>query len=189
MAQSERPLSEAPQRRRGWFQFSLRTLLLAMLALCLALGWFVQRVRRQQEAVSRIVGYGGDVTYDYQLDASGELRRDSSGNYLRGLEPPAPRWLRDLMGDHYFQTPVQVWLGSDEGVGFIDSELAVLAGPLHSLPSLTALDLAGSPITDAGLAHLHGLTQLEQLDLRGTKVTDRGIQSLQQELPRCKITR
>lgn len=182
-------VSDSRVGRRGWFQFSLRTLLLAMLALCMALGWFVQRVRKQQEAVSRIVGYGGYVTYDYQLDASGEFRRDSSGNYLRGLEPPGPRWLRELVGDHYFQTPVRVWLGSDEGVGFLDHELESLAGPLHSLPRLTALDLAGSPITDAGLAHLHGLTQLEQIDLRGTKVTDRGIQSLQQELPRCKIMR
>ena len=189
MSKSEQRASLAPRRRRGCFQFSLRTLLLAMLALGVVLGRFVQSVQKQQQAVSRITGYGGHVTYDYQLDAWGEFRRDSSGNYLRDLKPPGPRWLRRFVGDHYFQTAVRVWLGSEEGVGFLDRELEALAGPLNSLPSLKVLDLTGSPITDAGLAHLRGLTQLKRLDLRGTKATNRGIQSLQRELPQCEIVR
>src|SRR5262245_61651685 len=141
MSHSEQPANPRPRRWSGWFQFSLRTLLLATAALCVALGWLVQRVRRQQEAVARIVAYGGDVTYDYQLDASGEYRRDPFGNYLHGLAPPGPRWLRELVGDHYFQTPVMVWLGSDEGVGFLDHELERLMVPLRALPSLNRLDL------------------------------------------------
>ncbi|MEX2027177.1 MAG: hypothetical protein WEH44_07745 [Pirellulaceae bacterium] len=181
------PLAKCPKRR--WLQFSLRTLLLAMLVLGVGLGWFAERVRRQREALSKIIRYGGQVTYDYQLDASGNFRRDQFGNYLHGLQPPGPKWLRQLLGDDYFQSPVTIWLESDEGVGFLDSELQVLAEPIQSLHELKSLSLCGSPITDAGLTHLRGMTQLKQLDCRGTKVTDRGIESLQKDLPHCRIRR
>ena len=37
------------------------------------------------------------------------------------------------------------------------------------------VDLAGTEMTDAGLAHLIGLTALEGLNLGGTQVTDAGL--------------
>lgn len=160
-----------------------------MLLLAVGIGWVTQRVQRQRQAVSRIVGYGGHVNYDYQFDGAGKFRRDAFGNALRDLEPAGPRWLRKLLGDDYFQTPVKVWLESEEGVGFIDAELESLAPSLESLPNMKSLSLVGSPITDQGLVHLRGLSQLVELDCRGTKVTDQGIESLQQHLPRCKIIR
>ena len=185
----QHPAPSHNKSTRPWLQFRLRSLLLAILVFCIAMGWFVKRVRRQQAATARIVGYGGHVNYDYQFDAKGEFRRDSFGNALHGLEPPGPRWLRDMVGDDYFQTPVKVWLESEEGVGFLDGELKVLAGPIKSLPRVKSLTLRGSPITDAGLTHLHGMTQLEELDCRGTKITDRGIEALRRALPSCRITR
>lgn len=183
------PLPNSAAHKRPWLQFSLRTLLAAMLVVAIVLGWFVNRVRTQQIAVSKIISYGGQINYDYQFDADGKLRRDRFGNYLHGLEPPGPRWLRERLGDDYFRSPVKVYLEIDEGVGFEDRDLAALAGALELLPTLKALSLKGSPITDAGLEHLRGLSQLQELDCQWTKVTDGGIESLQQHLPECRIVR
>ncbi len=179
--------SNRPGRR--WLQFSLRTLLFSMLLLSCALGWYAERARRQREALSKIIRYGGEVTYDYQLDFLGQPRRDKHGNFQHGLQPPGPRWLRELVGDDYFRAPVKVWLEIDEGVGFEDRDLQALAGALQSLPTLRTLSLRGSPITDAGLAHLHGLTQVREFDCMWTNVTDEGIDALQEALPRCHVTR
>lgn len=181
------PIAICPKRR--WLQFSLRTLVLSVLVLGVGFGWVTERVRRQRQAVSKIGSYGGQVTYDYQLDAFGKPRRDQFGNYLHGLQPPGPQWLRELLGDDYFQSPVTIWLEIDEGVGFEDRELAALAESMESLPTLRTLSLRGSPITDEGLVHLRGLTQLRELNCMWTNVTDRGVDALQENLPRCHITR
>jgi hypothetical protein len=139
--------------------------------------------------VSQIFAHGGHINYDFQFDAAGNFRRDAFGNYLHGLEPPGPKWLRELVGDDYFQTPVKVSLEIDEGVGFEDRELEMLAPALKALPALRSLSLRGSPITDEGLDHLRELTQLREIDCQWTKVTDGGIESLQRDLPHCRITR
>lgn len=49
------------------------------------------------------------------------------------------------------------------------------------------LDLAGTPITDAGLVHVQGLKSLQSIDLRGTHVTSDGVQRLRQALPNCLV--
>jgi hypothetical protein len=64
-----------------------------------------------------------------------------------------------------------------------DAGLAHLAG----LTALEALDLDYTQVTDAGLAHLTGLTALEILFLDNTQVTDVGVAELQQALPNCRI--
>ena len=82
------------KRRR--FRFSLRTLLVVFLVLGLGLGWFAYKMRqaeRQRRAVEGIEEVGGRVWYDYELEA-----------HQRGKapEPPAPAWLRELIGDDLF---------------------------------------------------------------------------------------
>jgi hypothetical protein len=55
-----------PARRRRWFQFRLRTVLLGTVVLCLPLGWLsvkLERTRRQRRAVSAITNAGGFVWY------------------------------------------------------------------------------------------------------------------------------
>ena len=47
--------------------------------------------------------------------------------------------------------------------------------------------LFGPKITDASLAHLTGLTAPESLNLAGTQVTDAGVAELQKALPNCAI--
>jgi YHS domain-containing protein len=60
------------------------------------------------------------------------------------------------------------------GTAITDSGLANIAG----LSDLTALHLEKTAITDAGLAHLKGLAKLEYLNLYSTGVTDAGLANL-----------
>ena len=52
------------------------------------------------------------------------------------------------------------------------------AGPPEALAGLRSLNLGGTDVTDAGLAHLRGLEKLSSLDLRVTVVTDAGLARL-----------
>lgn len=49
---------------------------------------------------------------------------------------------------------------------------------LKDLPDLAALDLAYTPISNAGLAHLKGLTNLDNLNLYSTAIDDDGMKHL-----------
>jgi internalin A len=69
--------------------------------------------------------------------------------------------------------------------GVTDAGLADLA----VLADLEDLGLAQTAVTDAGLAHLKHLKKLRTLDLEWTKVTDNGVRDLQKSLPDLKVTR
>jgi len=53
---------------------------------------------------------------------------------------------------------------------------------------LRRLTLRGTEFTDASIEHLKTTSSLESIDLAGTKVTDMGIAELQKALPNCKIS-
>ena len=50
--------------------------------------------------------------------------------------------------------------------------------PSSRLAEVKSLNLSGTQVTDAGLAHLKGLAGLQWLSLRGTQVTDAGLAHL-----------
>jgi len=150
---------QQPERRR--FQFSLRTLLLAVLVVSLPCSWFavrMERAKRQREAVDAIEKAWCDITYDDRLSNS--------------AEPPVPQWARSLLGDDFFFDVVQVRC---IGGNFSDDE----AGHLEALTNVTFLELGGTQITDAGLEHLEGLASLDHLTLYSTSVTDTGLEHLE----------
>ena len=62
---------------------------------------------------------------------------------------------------------------------------------LKDLTNLQYLSLEGCEnITDAGLVHLKNLTNLKDLSLAGCEnITDSGVAELQKALPNCKINR
>jgi hypothetical protein len=60
------------------------------------------------------------------------------------------------------------------GTQVTDADLA----HLHGLTGLQALTLSSTRVTDIGLAHLHGLTGLQVLNLDGSHVTDAGLAHL-----------
>jgi hypothetical protein len=179
-------------RPRRFLQFSLGTLLLGITVFGVWLGVQVNRARRQREAVAAIQRLGGAVLYDYQFDAQHKQ--------VSNAQPTAPAWLRKVLGDDFFYSPVSIYLG---GIKFNEGDLA----PLEKLPELDwlylgscdlpdgelahcqplgklrSLDIGGTSISDAGLAHLIPLKRLEWLDIQSTQVTDAGIATLTQ-LPR-----
>ncbi len=88
----------AARPRRRWFQYSLRTLMLAMVLSSIGMSWLalrMQMVRGQKEAVEAIIKSGGAVDYDYQVFPS-----QSSG-------PPGPAWLQSLLGEDSFARVVR----------------------------------------------------------------------------------
>ena len=60
---------------------------------------------------------------------------------------------------------------------------------INDIDRLKAIDLYGTPISDAYLPALYGLDKVQCIDLRDTRVTDEGVEKLQQALPNCKIRR
>ena len=70
---------QPPKSRRRWFQFSLRTLLIAVtLVACLLMAWrvYVEPYRRQRETMALIKELGGSYK----------------------AEPGGPEWMRDWFG-------------------------------------------------------------------------------------------
>ncbi len=183
-------MDEPRKPRLRWFQYSLRTLFLAVFLVSIGMSWVavrIERARREREAVAAIVKLGGQVEYDYQVQ--------QPGGPLPGADPPGPAWLRNLLGENFFATVVHVYLADstalDPGLGHL-KELTQLGTlnlmrtnvadasleHLKGLTQLKALCLDSTKVTDAGIEHLKGLTQLQELDLGDTKVTDAGLEHL-----------
>ena len=159
-------MSETRTHRRHWFQYSLRSLLLLTLLPRLGMSWIavkMQTARRQKEAVEAIRKLGGRVEYDYEVD--------QSGNPISYASPPEPVWLRNMLGEDFFATVVDVSLDNSS---VTDAALEHLKG----LTQLQWLALDGTPVTDAGLKHLKNLTRLQWLGLDATQVTDAGLEHL-----------
>lgn len=123
-----------PKPRRRWFQFSLRTMLVLMLAFGCGFGWLgmkVKQAREQREAVKAIEKLGGRV--------------GSSGDMIR--TPVA--WVGTLLGE---DLPVNV-----TGVDFRKPQVQVTdAGLAHlrGLTKLQSLGLSRAQVTDAGVNEL-----------------------------------
>ncbi len=88
---------------RRWLQFSLRTFLIVLTVGCLWLGSKVERARKQREAVEAIEAVGGVVQYDWQGDIASWKCIAEFRLAPVATEPPTPKWLRVLVGDHWFQ--------------------------------------------------------------------------------------
>jgi Leucine rich repeat len=209
--QIESPKAEPPKRKRRWFQFSLRTLMIFTVICAIGAGRLGQRIeqkRKERAAVEAIAKLGGNVEYDYET--------------VKGATPPGLKFLRDWLGENFFTevATVQIhahdtgldWLIPIKEVTLKDSHFTETGlARLKSLPGLRSLSLSGNRITDkelarlnglaklkslslagadigdAGLAKLKSLSELESLNVRKTRVTDAGVKDLQKALPNCKI--
>lgn len=159
-----RPVSG--KRKRPWFQFSLRTLLVLMLALGCGLGWLGYK---RNKAFRRQVAV--EVFCDWRLARGPGSEKDPAlwGTTLYLSESPVTdsqlthvAWLPDLEVLHL------------ESTGITDRGLA----SVRRLTRLSKLSLGNARVTDAGLVHLRRLKQLELLDLGNTHVTDAGLDNL-----------
>jgi hypothetical protein len=162
--ESEPPTVEPPKRKRRWFQFSLRTLLVVVALIAVGCFWFGVKMRdaaKQKTAVEGILKDGGWVEYSYEVDAT--------GNAIAGAEPPVPAWMRKLFGDDFFWNVVGANVKTDTGMESV-----------AQLPELRLLWLAESKITDSGLQHASALAHLDDLCLYSTSVSDMGLKHIRQ---------
>jgi hypothetical protein len=178
------PQSSTPSVRRSWFAFSLRSLLV-LTALCAVwLGIVTHQARRQRAAVTALKAAGAQVYYDFQRHAPGTNQPP---------EKRGPRWLRDFLGDDYFQDVIHVnwsnqklnssdmrWLADlpkldDVCLNYTNVDDEGLAN-LSKLRYMKDVRLEDCPnVTDAGLACLVGLEDIESLALIGTSCSDAGL--------------
>lgn len=151
------PNTSVPKPKLRWYQFSLRTLLIAVTLFAFPCSWLavkINQARRQRIAVAAIVKEGGSVNYDWQF-VNGQK------------EPRGPAWLRSIFGEDLFSNVLQASVKSDAGLAC-----------LTDLPKLQALSLARSQVTDDGLQQIEGLSQLQFLNLANTKITGRSLSHL-----------
>lgn len=153
-------MADENSERRRWFQFRLRTLLVAVLVLSLPLSWFavrLERARKQRMIVKMIEERGGEALYEYFFDPAG------------CKEPPLG--LGKLLGEDFFWE-IHAINGRDSDIS--DADLMQIG----ELTCLQGLRLAGTTVTDDGLERLCHLTKLRYLDIGGTVVTDAGVKHL-----------
>jgi hypothetical protein len=147
---------------RWRFQFSIRSLLVLVVAAALPCSWLaveMKKARKEWVIVRAIDKEGGNV--------------DFGDEHLGGVQPPGPAWLRGLLGLDFFRHVT--------GVDFATDHVTVTDAGLEDfkrLPQLRFLQLDDTHVTDAGLEHLKGLNQLEVLRLNRTHVTDAGLENL-----------
>jgi hypothetical protein len=162
-------------KRRHRLRISLRAMLLILLLLSLWLGWQVNKVREQREAVAAVRRCGGLVYYDYEY---------VNGRFTGGRGPWAPRWLRGLLGDEFFQEVRHVNLTYGDATGKCLDEANGLTydrvlARVARLPGVRWLTLMGNQATDEGLRHIGTMTGLEVLFIwDASSVTDAGVAHL-----------
>ena len=140
-------------KRRLW-RFSLKTLLVLVMLFCIWFGTWSNSANRQRRAVKAIELSGGTFNYDYQQQPN------SSGVHAAfryQVQPPGPRWLRWILGDDYFITPVSLNLLEQSGIK--DDCLA----QLDALPHLEGAMFYKVQFGDRDVAHLKYLRNLKSL--------------------------
>ena len=109
--QTEPPEASPLKRKRRWFQFSLRTLLIFTTIAALGSGWFrakTMRIQKQRAAIEAIEKSGGMVLYDYQVD--------SLGGIVPNAKPPVVSWPWTLFGRDCFLPVAEAVIRSDNEI-------------------------------------------------------------------------
>jgi hypothetical protein len=134
-----------------------------MTLLCVVLGTWTYRSQRQKFAVEALTDAGAEFNYSYQVVDPNSVPVPPSDFgrigkvYGYQVEPAAPSWLRNLIGDHYFITPVRL---SVRKKGQIDHN--VLAH-LKALPHIEELWFQDVELDDDDVANLKHLRKLKML--------------------------
>jgi hypothetical protein len=138
--------------KRRWWRFSLKTLLVLLTLFCVWLGTLANSANRQKRAVEAIQQSGGEFNYDYQRSPS---RTGRGQSFSLRVEPPGPTWLRRILGDHYFITPVAMRMSET----IIDDCLLHLA----ALPAIESASFGSVTFRNQDFDHLAMLTNLRSL--------------------------
>jgi hypothetical protein len=148
--QTDSPKADPPKRKRRWFQYSLRTLLIFTLVCAVASAWLANKMeqkRKERDAVTAIVKSGGHVYYDSDIQGKDWYAR------MRVAGPRGPEWLRKLLGENFFSDVELVSL-----IRVKDAEEALIN--VRGLTEVERLTICQINFTDADLAKLIELPQL-----------------------------
>lgn len=177
--------------RRPWFQFSLRTLLLAMLVFGCGLSWFADKKMKSRKAWKPIRMMQSD-TASFALDGLDRNHGWSNGNWLErqlGIDLPiSPRsatlWGvtsngNAIAGLSHLKQIESVRLEDfirPATYELIDDEMSLLS----KLPMLNSLKISSNQFTGEGLRHFAGNTRIRTLDFSGSKtLSSKGISSIE----------
>jgi internalin A len=172
MTDQAKPASR-PWRR--FLRFSVRGLIIVVLAIGVWLGWTVRSARIQREAVAAVQKAGGTVRYDWEW---------RNGKLISQGKPSTPSFLVDFVGADYFGHVTDVKLSPNS-----NDAILVHVGRFYRLKRLdlrgawlnrarARADRSQSSISDKGLANLRGLSELVSLSLTNTDVGDDGLEHL-----------
>jgi hypothetical protein len=151
--------------RRAALRYTLGALFIAVTAMCVWLGFAANKAAKQRRAIAVIKQLNGIFKYDYDLDDDTYLAGSTVGHFP---EPEGPTWLRDLIGNEYFDHIRYVHLAYRRAT---DQHVAIVA----QLPHLGYLDLTQTDVTDRGLEQLARCKRLRTLRLDNTRVTEQGV--------------
>jgi hypothetical protein len=152
-------------RRRRWRRFSLRTLLVVMTATCVWIGVVTNRANRQQRAVEAFTRRGASINYSYQEHPSPVPSSTFNIDYDYRTQTPGPEWLRRLIGDKYFVTPVSLRIFQP---AIVTDGAMPLIGDLPHLERLRVTDLT---LSSSELVHLRQLPRLKLLTFSGNSIS------------------
>ena len=182
-------------------RYRLRSLLLIITIVGVALGWWIDHVTKKRDAIRALNALNSGRAVVQYSSGSGGLTS------ARPTIPPWLTWLGDALGEECFGEVVKVNLDStavtDEDLnnlkrlpsvtdlwlrgtpGITDEGLSTVA----SCANLRSLYISGSSVSDRGLAHLTSLLNLEELSLQRTQVTDEGLSKYVAKLKALKCVR
>ena len=154
----------AGRPRRRWFQFSVRSVLIAMTLFGVWFGLRMDRARRQQKAVV-VLRERGNVLYESHFQGPGLSARFGKP------APWGPKWLRAIVGDDFFDRVRAVRLTESPN----DDDLAYL----RDLPDVESLIISSTHVTGKGIEQVRGLTSLKELILSRNQMTDADLARLE----------
>ena len=164
---------------RWRFQFGIRSLLVLTVAVavpCSWLSWEMRKASEQKTAAEAVRKARLQIGYGYQYDAKG---------FPTTAKRSGPTWVRDWFGDDFISDVVGVHVPLGMFMNFggrfpmhdcvaTDHDLL----PLKMFTRLRFLNLAGTRVTDKGMAYVGELRELQGLSLLCTNVGDKGIAHL-----------
>jgi len=162
----EEPVSRPRPRL---LRFSVRGLIVVVLAIGAVLGWVVRSAQIQRDAVAAIEKAGGHVVYEsFWYGRSAPPKQTGV--------PTFPGWLGKFVSIDYLAHVTAVTLNSSPRV--TDDTLEQIGALSRFIANLTSLDLGDTQLNETGLAHLKWHKNISWLDLRNTNVTDPGLVNL-----------
>lgn len=155
--------------RLGWLhsfsrcRFSLRTLLVVVTGISLALGFLGESAWRQRRLIDTVEALGGTVGYATLFD--------SDPKYNRSPKSLVPQWVSSVISHEYYARVADVRLGRSiqlMDTGVIDE----LASRLAAVPALHHLSLSGFELSDDEYVVIVASARPKDLILYNVEVND-----------------